>query len=453
MLSGNMLLLALFLQALVLLFGGGVNGQQTNETSSCVTDPGLQPVIQLDQKVTTLFISMPAFWCEGSLPNDFVFTIEPRTNSSSSSSSTSSLIYTLPTMYSPLLQANQTTDGTTTVTILAANTSYSASTGGAFGVVIQVPANDLQTVLLERSFYFDQNSINLRIAPGFTALTRIACQTLAPYDDAQGIEMDADISSSTSPVTLDLLHHGTYHVIGNVSVLNVGHQAALSSSADQTHTGVQIRGNVISGSITRPGLYTVSGNITGSLTINSTTTTSSTSSVNNDTSQEAKKGARLTTTSSCDNVTVVGSADACNTVTAGTLANMMVSSLFFTLNCTVIACTSFFHVMMSPRPSFSLSLLLHLIPLLFSSLSLSLSLSLVAGQETGVPNAADSNTCLLSTKCPLFGQPEVVPNTPPTPMPTPAPTHGTSGAAAAAADGRLLDLVAVAVLCWTWVVV
>jgi hypothetical protein len=330
-----------FFGLLLLLLPFAVHGQEAGETqptssaASCITDPSLRPAIQLDQKVTALHIRMPSYWCQGTIPNDFVFTIEP-----TNTTTTMTNIYTLPRLHSTLLQANQTTDNTngnttnttttttTFVSIVSQNTVFGPP--GQFGVVIQVPANDLQTVILERSFYFDRNSVKLRIRPGFTALQRIVCQTLEPFQDNQAIELEADISTSTSPVTIDVLHHGTYHVIGNVNVLNV-----IPSSSDHTNTvAMQIKGNVNSGNITRPGMYSIFGNITGPLTVDSTKPSLDQKDTSNS-NADAQGAAVVITTSSCDSVTLLEGQrlgdddDTCNTVSTGTLTNMMLMNPSF----------------------------------------------------------------------------------------------------------------------------
>lgn len=281
-----------------------------------------------------------------------------------------------------------------------------------------MPTNDLQTVIVERSFYWDQNSFKVRIRPGFTNLSRIVSQTLQPFQDEQAIELEADISTSTSPVTIDVLHHGMYHFIGNVDVLNV-----LQSSSDQVlddHANmveVQIKGNVNSGNITRPGMYTIFGNITGSLRVD---TKSVNNETNNDDNDDIMGAAVLITTSSCDTVTLLGGLgdDTCSTVTAATLTNtmMMNNPRFFALQCTLLAC-----------------------------------------QETGVIHGDDDvNKCHVLTQCPIFGQTVRVNKNAAMTMP------GSAAAAAAAApttsaliagDGnwsssRLSDLVLLAVLNW-----
>jgi hypothetical protein len=421
-----------------------VNGQETEavleeETSwstSCVTD-GLEPALQLEQRVTTLHIRMPSFWCEGTLPNDFVFTIEPILHPDSS---TTTRVYTLPTLHTPLLQANQTTtnstkDGTTTVvTVLSKNTEFSLP--GSFGVAIQVPAHDLQTVIVERSPFWDRASIKVRITPGFTALRRIVSQTLEGNEDLQGIELEADLSTSTtaaapSPVTLDLLHHGTYRIIGNVDVLNVRADALNSNTATapnkNTAVVVQILGNVHGGNITRAGNYTILGNITGLLRVNTTaTTTSRLDSSSEQEQQSAVEATLIATTRSCENVALLGRGydEACrivpstNGATGGPASNNMTSNIdirssFFALECTLLAC-----------------------------------------QETGTTYDNDNDTnpsCQLLTSCPVFGHVVQVSESALS-MPEESSSAATTTAAGNNRHSRrlllLFDLFVLALSCW-----
>jgi hypothetical protein len=369
-LTNSLMLMIMFSFSPLLLLSlvSVVNGQDDTVSTSCLADAdaSLEAAIELDQKVTTLHLLLPSFWCDGTLPSDFVFTIEPMNDDvvSNSSNATTSRIYTLPALQSPLLLTDQTattteqddnngtiTTTTTIVTLLSENTVFSRP--GSFGVVIQVPANDLETVIIERSLFWNQNTLKVRIAPGFARLSRIVSQTIDPFQDEQGIELEADVSSTSNGVTLDLMHHGRYHVKGNVHALNVQQHSTARATVTNSNTVVQILGNVHMGNITRAGTYSILGNITGSLS--------------------KVAAATLTTTTSCDNV--IGNGDdgdaSCDTVTMmsdETMGAVNASSPpFFSLQCSRVVCRE-------------------------SGASL-------GGDED------DVKTCHLLTSCPVFGQP------------------------------------------------
>jgi len=189
----------------------------------------------------------------GAIPTEYVFTIEPVP----STSNFTSAVYTVPTEMSNIVNIlvdpsiNQVVAGLDTL-IRGAIPRFPQNQQ-PFGVVVQVPANDLNELIVvgDRS----NTDFKVRLAPGFPnlSLVRITRNTAASGSfRTPRVTMEADWTTATSPVDLRIPNVGTYIIKGDVQNLNTSIADALRDSGPFE---LDLDGSVASLVVTRPGNY------------------------------------------------------------------------------------------------------------------------------------------------------------------------------------------------------
>jgi len=129
-----------------------------------------------------------------------------------------------------------------------------------FGVVVQLPANDLNELVVVGDH--TNSNFKVSLAPGFPNLSRVR---ITRNVGGSGIlrtpvvTLEADWTTASSPVDLTIPNVGTYNIKGNVKNLTT---SVADPFQDNGPFVLDVDGTVESAAMSRPGNYTITGAIT-----------------------------------------------------------------------------------------------------------------------------------------------------------------------------------------------
>ena len=235
----------------------------TSTSASCVP-AGLNPVSSeaKGNKKTWLIIASGGLTScirgltDGNImPRDFIFTIEP----ASTDAAFDFAVYTLPTNFHDVMNHISPVSNPSLLGVNPKTGTGSRFPPGAgpFGVVIQVPAANLQRVTIWADLLIENWQI--RLSPGFTNLSEI--EIVTEHDDLSPngfVTLEADVTSASAPVKFNTRFSGLYKIKGDVSTL-------ITRDDILTPTNMAVDGNVGSAKISGKGMYNVTGKISGSI--------------------------------------------------------------------------------------------------------------------------------------------------------------------------------------------
>lgn len=228
--------------------------------------------------VESLIIDIgPTTFCKTARPTDFVVTIQPAEEDQKRTK-----LFTLPYKQSDLVDivTFKGMGGFKKQSVYFKSWSE-FDTPGDFGIVVAIPPGPLREITVRTRDDDDETmTLKVRIVGGFPFLELLEVDRKKKAENA-AFEVDADLSASIVPVTVDIKHPGKYNLKGDIETLKI-----MEGRFHQAGSEFYLEGNVADLTIEQSGIYKIDGSIDAGMATGSDTGTTKI----------------ITTSSSCGNI-------------------------------------------------------------------------------------------------------------------------------------------------------